>query len=302
MKREGSMRLNTRPTTGGKHRKVTPSRTKGRVALVAAVASTVSSAGIGAAAAATLSSQPDSEAPATTDVDLVNDSEALPVVQEGQEGQAGAAGDAAPQILAINEYKPAHDLTGQLGKAVDFSNERAAAAQAEADRIAAEIAAAEAAAAAAAEQARLQAQGIPASSTAGTSDSITGASVVKPAQGTFTSGYGPRWGTLHAGIDIANAVGTPILAAMAGTVIDSGPAQGYGQWIRIRHDDGAVTVYGHMETLNVAVGERVTAGQQIAGMGSRGFSTGSHLHFEYHPSGNGAVDPVPWFAANGISI
>ena len=89
---------------------------------------------------------------------------------------------------------------------------------------------------------------------------------------------------------------------MDGTVIDSGPASGYGQWIRIRHDDGSVSVYGHMVTLHVGVGERVTAGQNIAGMGSLGFSTGSHLHFEIHPSGNGAVDPVPWFAERGVFI
>ena len=125
-------------------------------------------------------------------------------------------------------------------------------------------------------------------------------SVVRPTTGTFTSGYGPRWGTMHNGIDIANAVGTPIYAVMAGTVIDSGPASGYGQWIRIRHDDGSITVYGHMETLNVSVGQRVTAGQHIAGMGNRGFSTGSHLHFEIHPAGMGPVDPVTWFGNHGI--
>lgn len=275
------MRLNTRPTAGGKHRKVTPSRTKGRVALVAAVASTVSSVGIGAAAAATLSEKAD------TGVDLVNDAEDTSVDAFAEE--------TTPQILTISEYKPAHDLDGQLGKAVEYNNQRAAEAQAEADRLAAEAAAAEQAAAAEAEKARLEAAGI-------TTDFITGAAVVKPAQGVFTSGFGPRWGTMHSGVDIANAVGTPILAAMAGTVIDSGPAQGYGQWIRIQHDDGSMTIYGHMETLNVSVGQRVAAGQQIAGMGNRGFSTGSHLHFEYHPSGNGAVDPVPWFAANGISL
>ncbi|MDO5669931.1 MAG: M23 family metallopeptidase [Corynebacterium sp.] len=125
-------------------------------------------------------------------------------------------------------------------------------------------------------------------------------SVVRPATGAFTSGYGPRWGTFHYGIDIANAIGTPIYAVMAGTVIDSGPASGYGQWIRIRHDDGSMSVYGHMETLHVGVGQRVDAGHHIAGMGNRGFSTGSHLHFEIHPAGSGPVDPVPWFAHHGI--
>ncbi|WKD58050.1 Murein hydrolase activator NlpD precursor [Corynebacterium capitovis DSM 44611] len=125
---------------------------------------------------------------------------------------------------------------------------------------------------------------------------------IKPADGTFTSGFGARWGAMHNGIDIANAIGTPIRAVADGIVIDSGPAQGFGQWIRIRHDDGSVSVYGHMETLNVAVGQHVTAGQQIAGMGSQGFSTGSHLHFEIHPDGTNPVDPVPWLAARGITL
>jgi murein DD-endopeptidase MepM/ murein hydrolase activator NlpD len=135
---------------------------------------------------------------------------------------------------------------------------------------------------------------------AGIADIMPAASVVRPAAGTFTSGFGPRWGTMHNGIDIANAIGTPIYSVMSGTVINSGPASGFGQWIRVKHDDGSMAVYGHMSTLNVGVGQRVSAGQHIAGMGSEGFSTGSHLHFEIHPSGNGAVDPVPWFAAHGI--
>ena len=126
--------------------------------------------------------------------------------------------------------------------------------------------------------------------------------VARPAEGTFTSGFGPRWGSFHSGVDIANAPGTPILSVMDGTVIDSGPAQGYGNWIRIKHDDGSMSVYGHMQSLDVAVGERVTAGQKIAGMGSLGFSTGSHLHFEIHPDGTNAVDPAPWLAQRGIQL
>jgi len=125
---------------------------------------------------------------------------------------------------------------------------------------------------------------------------------VKPAEGTFTSGFGPRWGTFHKGIDIANAVGTAIRSVHDGTVIDSGPASGFGNWIRIKHDDGTITVYGHMATLDVKVGDRVTSGQKIAGMGSLGFSTGSHLHFEVHPNGGEAVDPKPWLAERGIQL
>ncbi|WP_295623769.1 M23 family metallopeptidase [uncultured Corynebacterium sp.] len=123
-----------------------------------------------------------------------------------------------------------------------------------------------------------------------------------PALGAFTSGFGPRWGSFHAGIDIANVTNTPIMSVMDGTVVDSGPAQGYGQWIRVQHDDGAVSVYGHLESLGVAVGERVSAGQVIGGMGNRGFSTGTHLHFEIHPDGTTPVDPVSWFLQRGLDV
>lgn len=101
-----------------------------------------------------------------------------------------------------------------------------------------------------------------------------------PARGTFTSGFGQRWGTFHAGIDIAAPIGSPIYAITDGTVIDAGPAQGFGLWVRIRHDDGTVSVYGHMYDFFVSVGERVRTGQQIARVGNRGDSTGPHLHFE----------------------
>ena len=125
---------------------------------------------------------------------------------------------------------------------------------------------------------------------------------VKPAEGAFTSGFGPRWGTFHKGVDIANAIGTPIVAVTDGEVIDAGPASGFGNWVRLRHEDGTITVYGHMETIDVTVGDKVHAGQKIAGMGSRGFSTGSHLHFEVHPNGGDAIDPAPWLAARGIKL
>ena len=129
-----------------------------------------------------------------------------------------------------------------------------------------------------------------------------GRTVVFPTSGTLTSTYGARWGTHHNGIDVANPIGTPIYAVMDGEVISSGPAQGYGNWIRIKHDDGSISVYGHMQasSLLVGVGERVTAGQQIASIGSEGQSTGPHLHFEIWPDGANATDPKPWFAGNGI--
>ena len=127
-------------------------------------------------------------------------------------------------------------------------------------------------------------------------------SIVFPTQGTFTSGFGSRWGSHHNGIDIANEMNTPIRTVMDGVVIDSGPAQGYGQWIRIKHKDGSISVYGHMETLKAQVGDFVDAGDVIAGMGTRGFSTGVHLHFEIWPDGQTPVDPIEWMKKNDVKI
>lgn len=124
---------------------------------------------------------------------------------------------------------------------------------------------------------------------------------VLPAIGAFTSGFGSRWGTFHNGIDIAAPIGTPIYAVAAGTVIDAGPAQGFGLWVRIRHDDGTITVYGHMYDFFVSVGERVPAGMQIARMGNRGDSTGPHLHFEVIQAGQ-HVDPAAWLAQHGLGL
>ncbi|MEU2043074.1 M23 family metallopeptidase [Nocardia niwae] len=128
-----------------------------------------------------------------------------------------------------------------------------------------------------------------------------GRGFVLPTRGMFTSGFGSRWGTFHNGIDIAGPIGTPIYAVADGTVIDAGPAQGFGLWVRIRHDDGSITVYGHMYDFFVSVGERVPAGMQIARMGNRGDSTGPHLHFEVIVGGQ-HVDPQQWLAMRGLTF
>ena len=79
---------------------------------------------------------------------------------------------------------------------------------------------------------------------------------VMPTKGIFTSNFGYRWGVLHAGIDLANSIGTPIYAVSDGVVIDSGPTAGYGMWVKLRHADGTVTLYGHVNTTLVSVGEQ----------------------------------------------
>ncbi len=125
---------------------------------------------------------------------------------------------------------------------------------------------------------------------------------VMPTKGIFTSNFGYRWGVLHAGIDLANSIGTPIYAVSDGVVIDAGPTAGYGMWVKLRHADGTVTLYGHVNTTLVSVGERVMAGDQIATMGNRGNSTGPHLHFEVMPGGSERIDPVPWLAKRGLYV
>jgi murein DD-endopeptidase MepM/ murein hydrolase activator NlpD len=124
---------------------------------------------------------------------------------------------------------------------------------------------------------------------------------VMPTKGVFTSGFGYRWGALHGGIDIANSIGTPIVAAADGVVTDAGPTAGFGAWVKIRHADGTVTLYGHVNTWNVSVGQRVWAGDQIATIGNRGNSTGPHCHFEVLLNGTDRIDPVPWLAKRGLS-
>ncbi|MFI0465296.1 M23 family metallopeptidase [Saccharopolyspora sp. 5N102] len=119
---------------------------------------------------------------------------------------------------------------------------------------------------------------------------------VSPADGEISSGFGGRWGTMHNGVDIANDIGTPIRAAARGTVIDSGPASGYGMWIRIAHRGDVVSIYGHIDEDFVDVGEQVRAGEQIATMGDRGESTGPHLHFQIEVAGQ-PVDPEQFYRA-----
>ena len=128
---------------------------------------------------------------------------------------------------------------------------------------------------------------------------------VLPAAGHTSSCFGSRWGVMHLGMDIAAEIGTPIYAATSGVVRRAGPATGFGLAVYIEGDDGAVTVYGHVNRYFVQAGDRVSAGQQIAEVGNRGQSTGPHLHFEVHPDGemySGAVNPGPWLRARGVDI
>ncbi len=108
-------------------------------------------------------------------------------------------------------------------------------------------------------------------------------SFIWPAQGTFTQGYGGNVAFYgpggHNGVDVANRIGTPVVAADGGVVTYAGWKGGLGNAVVIDHGNGFVTEYGHASALNVSVGQRVARGQQIMAMGSTGNSTGSHVHF-----------------------
>jgi murein DD-endopeptidase MepM/ murein hydrolase activator NlpD len=118
-----------------------------------------------------------------------------------------------------------------------------------------------------------------------------GATLSWPVSGPVTSGFGPRWGRMHEGIDIAVGMGTPVQAAAAGTVIYTGWLGGYGNLVVIDHGAGLSTAYAHNSSLSVAQGTTVAGGAVIALSGNTGSSSGPHVHFEVRVNG-AAVDPL----------
>lgn len=115
-----------------------------------------------------------------------------------------------------------------------------------------------------------------------------------PAQGMLSSGYGWRWGRMHHGIDIAAPIGTPIYSAAPGVIEYAGwNSGGYGNMIEVRHADGSMTRYAHLDSIAVKAGQEVDQGEQIGEMGSTGYSTGPHLHFEIHLA-QGTVNPIAY--------
>lgn len=123
-----------------------------------------------------------------------------------------------------------------------------------------------------------------------------------PARGSITSDFGWRWGRMHNGIDVAAPIGTPILAAAAGSVIAAEWHDGgYGNLVKIQHSDGSVTIYAHNQKILVREGQAVEQGQLIAEMGSTGYSTGPHLHFEVHLPEGEAVNPITYLPPTGLT-
>ena len=113
-----------------------------------------------------------------------------------------------------------------------------------------------------------------------------------PIRGTMNQYY--SW--YHPGVDLGSPVGTPVIAANTGTVslaITGGWNTGYGTYVEISGDNGYTTLYAHMMSVNVSVGQRVTAGQTVVGwVGMTGRTTGPHLHFEVRNGGGAHMDPL----------
>lgn len=130
-----------------------------------------------------------------------------------------------------------------------------------------------------------------------------------PAAGPITDGFGyranpPPGGThFHRGVDIGGSCGSPIDAADAGTVVYAGPLGTYGNFIEVRHDDGLSTGYAHIRPGGIFVhtGQQVSAGTNIASIGTTGVSSGCHLHFEVRMN-EVARDPVSFLATKGVTV
>lgn len=117
-----------------------------------------------------------------------------------------------------------------------------------------------------------------------------------PLRGRLESGFGYRWGRLHAGIDISVLDTDRVGAALAGTVAKVGYQDryaGYGNIVLLRHGDGFATLYAHLARVDVKVGERVDRRELLGRAGCTGSCTGQHLHFEVRILGK-PVDPMPY--------
>lgn len=113
----------------------------------------------------------------------------------------------------------------------------------------------------------------------------------------WSSGY-------HTGVDLATAYGTPVVAVTNSTVVQTGYDGAYGNQIRIQLSNGDQIWYNHLSAIEVTVGQTLSTGQAIGRVGETGNAYGAHLHLEYRLAsdlGTG-VDPVPYFAAQGISL
>ena len=206
----------------------------------------------------------------------------IPIAEVARAAEADLAVDAIggdqllPDPLAVDALDPASQVDVQnLAKAVDIGQE-----------LAREASIIDAALAHGAPEAHL----------------FGDTAFVRPTTAHLTSLFGTRWGAAHYGIDLAGPIGTPIYAVTDAVVEEAGPATGFGLWVVLRHTDGSQSVYGHVNRMFVKEGEKVDAGEEIAEIGNRGYSTGPHLHMEIWDSDGTKINPIPWLRKHGITF
>lgn len=123
-----------------------------------------------------------------------------------------------------------------------------------------------------------------------------------PVMGEITATYmqrGRRWqGGRHTGIDVRAPRGTSIRAVVAGKVVETGYARGYGRLVTIKHEDGSTAIYAHMNKIGTKKGRSVEVGDIIGQVGSSGNASGNHVHFEVRDKNDNLQDPVAWLRAN----
>jgi murein DD-endopeptidase MepM/ murein hydrolase activator NlpD len=215
-----------------------------------------------------------------TQENLAQDEVALTAARDRERKRAADAGAA---VAAVAQLKKSQEAA----KAV--LDQRIADLTAEADALAAEQtkledlirqrqAALEAARRARAAAADAAGNGLNRLPTGGTGVSPTG--FIWPVHGVLTSGYGPRWGRMHTGIDIGARAGTPIVASKTGEVIFAGRLGGYGNCVVVDHGEGVATLYAHQSRIGASEGQLLNQGDVLGWVGSTGHSTGNHLHFE----------------------
>lgn len=208
------------------------------------------------------------------------------------------------EIESTEETKALLEAQRQATQQLVEADKRAAAeaAAAQAAQAAAQAAAAQAAQAQAAGDAKKAAAPSTGASSQPSVAAINRGGFIKPAAGAYTSGFGGRWGKLHAGIDIAAPGTVPVVAAADGVVIRAYSSSSYGNVVFISHRINGqtyTTVYAHLSSYSVGTGQTVKQGQQIGIMGNTGDSQGQHLHFELHvgewnQSKSNAVNPMPY--------
>ncbi|MDJ0341563.1 M23 family metallopeptidase [Streptomyces sp. H10-C2] len=265
------------PAPSGKHRR--PRRGVLRTGTTLAGVAVLTAAGtFGATAASALSTPGRAAAP-------VEDTAFARAI----DASAGLTDSLAAQAAAQHQ---AADATKQKAEAAKRAAEAAAAAKQKAEaeaKIKADREAQARAARAEEERKKLNSFVLPVNSAIGTGYKVPGAM--------WASGY-------HTGVDFTASSGTPIGAVGAGTVVTAGFDPAYGNNVVIRHNDGIYTLYAHMSSLGVSVGQTVTTGQQIGLSGATGNVTGPHLHFEARttPDYGSDIDPVAYLRSHGVSI